>query len=152
MMKRFVTTTAAMAFALSASVALAGTYVTGPLPAEFGGGSVSPNVAAFANEIKASDAGGKLAAAVEKCYSKGASNYSKNKATNVATCLSDSAKGVITKYQASINKINAKAPGIPPCNDAITSGNLVAGLVKNFNAATYCQSPSGAFVDGAANF
>jgi hypothetical protein len=152
MMKRFVSTTVALALALSASVALSATYVTGPLPSEFGGGFIPPNPAVLKNVQKASKEGAKLAASVEKCYSKGAANYSKGKATGVAVCLNDPAKGVVPKFNAKIAGIAAKAPGLPPCHDYAADGALIAGLVKGFNGAVYCQSPSGAFVDGTASF
>src|SRR3954470_11775494 len=72
MVNRFVSTSVALALALSASVALAGTYVTGPLPAEFGGGFIPQNPGILKNIQKASKEGSKFSAAVEKCYSKGA--------------------------------------------------------------------------------
>ena len=152
MMKRFVSTTVALALALSASVALSATYVTGPLPSEFGGGFIPPNPAVLKNVQKASKEGAKLAASVEKCYSKGAANYSKGKATGVSTCLNDPSKGVLPKFNAKIAGIAAKAPGLPPCHNFAGDGPLIAGLVKGFNGLTYCQSPSGAFVDGTASF
>ena len=152
MMKKFVTTTVALALALSASVALAGTYVTGPLPSEFGGGFIPSDPAVLKNVQKASKEGAKLAASVEKCYSKGAANYSKNKPTGVQACLNDLSKGVLIKYAAKIQGIAAKAPGLPPCHNYIADGALIAGLVKGFNPSVYCQSPSGAFVDGTASF
>jgi hypothetical protein len=152
MMKRFVSTTVALAVALSASVALAGTYVTGALPSEFGGGFIPPNPGILKNVQKASKEGAKLAASVEKCYSKGAANYSKGKATGVATCLNDPSKGVLPKFVAKINGIASKAPGLPTCHNFAADGALIAGLVKGFNGAVYCQSPSGAFVDGTATF
>jgi hypothetical protein len=148
MMKKFVSTTVALALALSASVALAGTYVTGALPSEFGAGFIPPNPAILKNVQKASKEGAKLAASVEKCYSKGAANFSKGKASGVGSCLNDPAKGVLPKYTAKINGIAAKAPGLPPCHNYAGDGGLIAGLVKGFNGSTYCQSPSGAFVDG----
>jgi len=151
MMKKFVSTTVALAVALSASVALAGTYVTGALPSEFGAGFIPPNPGILKNVQKASKEGAKLAASVEKCYSKGAANYSKGKATGVSTCLSDPSKGVIPKYVAKVNGIAAKAPGLPDCHNYASDGGIIAGLVKGFNGLTYCQSPSGAFVDGTAN-
>jgi len=152
MMKKFVSTTVAMALALSASVALAGTYVTGLLPSEFGGGYIPPNPAILKNAQKAAAEGAKLAASVEKCYAKGAANYSKGKATNVSTCLSDPGKGVLPKYQAKIGGIAAKAPGLPTCGGTPgASGPVIAALVKGFNGQTYCQSPSGAFVDGTSS-
>ena len=40
MIKKLLSTTVAVAIALSASAAFAGTYVTGPLPSEFGGGFI----------------------------------------------------------------------------------------------------------------
>ena len=152
MMKKFVSTTVALALALTASVALAGTYVTGALPSEFGGGFIPPNPAILKNVQKASKEGAKLAASVEKCYSKGAANYSKNKATGVTACLSDPAKGVLPKYAAKITGISSKAPGLPPCSSALASGPIIAALVKGFNSQVYCQSPSGAFVDGTTSF
>src|SRR5688572_33458049 len=117
MMKRFVSTTVALALAVSASAAMAATYVTGPLPSEFGGGFIPPNPAILKNVQKASKEGAKLAASVEKCYSKGAANYSKNKATGVQACLNDLSKGVLIKYAAKIQSINQKAPGLPPCHN-----------------------------------
>jgi hypothetical protein len=89
---------------------------------------------------------------VEKCYAKGAANYSKGKATGVGTCLTDAKRGVIPKYQAKISKIAGKAPGLPGCHDFAADAGVIASLVKGFNALTYCQSPSGAFVDGTAHF
>ena len=152
MMKRFLSTTLALAFALSASAAFAGTYVSGALPAEFGGGFIPPNPSILKNVQKASKEGAKLSASVEKCYSKGAANYSKNKATGVAACLNDPSKGVVPKFQAKISGIDSKAPGLPNCHDYSADGPLIASLVKGFNALTYCQSPSGAFVDGTTTF
>ena len=149
MIKKLLSTTVAVAIALSASAAFAGTYVTGPLPSEFGGGFIPSDPAILKNVQKASKEGAKLAASVEKCYSKGAANYSKNKPTGVSTCLNDPAKGVIPKYNAKIAGIQAKAPGLPPCTNP-NGGTLVAGLVKGFNPSVYCQSPSGAFVDGSS--
>jgi hypothetical protein len=142
----------ALAVALTASGAAAGTYVTGPLPSEFGAGFVPPDPKVLKNVQKAAKEGAKLAASVEKCYSKGAANYSKGKATGVDTCLNDVKKGVIPKFQAKIAKIEAKAPGLPPCHDFAADAGVIAGLVKGFNGLTYCQSPSGAFVDGIASF
>ena len=151
MMKRFLSTTLTLAVALSATVALAGTYVTGPLPSEFGGGFIPPDPAILKNVQKASKEGSKLSASLEKCYSKGAANYSKNKPTGVQACLNDLSKGVLIKYAAKIQGIAAKAPGLPPCHNYIADGALIAGLVKGFNPSVYCQSPSGAFIDGASS-
>ena len=152
MIKKFLGITIALGFAFASSAAFAGTYVSGPLPAEFGGGFVSPVPNVFKNVQKASKEGAKLAASVEKCYSKGALNFSKNKATNVSDCLNGPTKGVIPKFVAKINKIAAKAPGLPPCHDYVADGATIATLVKGFNPQVYCQSPSGAFVDGVASF
>ena len=152
MMKRFLSTTLTLAVALSATVALAGTYVTGPLPSEFGGGYIPTNPAILKNVQKASAEGAKLSASIEKCYSKGAANYSKNKPTGVSACLNDLSKGVLIKYAAKIQGIATKAPGLPPCHNYLADGALIAGLVKGFNPSVYCQSPSGAFIDGEAFF
>lgn len=130
---------AAAALVLSSGVALAGTYVTGPLPAEFGGGFIPPNPSVLKNVQKANAEAAKLAASVEKCYAKGVANFSKGKATGVETCLEDPAKGVVPKFQAKITGISAKAPGLPPCFDFVAAGDAVAGLVKGFNPQTYCD-------------
>ena len=151
MIKKLLSTTVAVAIALSASAAFAGTYVTGPLPSEFGGGFIPSDPAVLKNVQKASKEGAKLAASVEKCYSKGAANYSKNKPTGVQACLNDLSKGVLIKYAAKIQGIAAKAPGLPPCHNYIADGALIAGLVKGFNPSVYCQSPSGAFIDGSSS-
>ena len=68
------------------------------------------------------------------------------------TCLNDPSKGVLPKYTAKITKIAAKAPGLPPCHNYVGDGATIATLVKGFNSQVYCQSPSGAFVDGTASF
>jgi hypothetical protein len=151
MIKKLLSTTVAVAIALSASAAFAGTYVSGALPSEFGGGFIPPNPSILKNVQKASKEGAKLAASVEKCYSKGAANYSKGKATGVTSCLNDLSKGVLIKYAAKIQGINSKAPGLPSCHNYLADGALIAGLVKGFNPLVYCQSPSGAFIDGSSS-
>ena len=125
--------------ALAASGAAAGTYVTGPLPSEFGGGFIPPDPAVLKNVQKATKEAAKLAASVEKCYSKGVANFSKGKATGVSTCLDDPSKGVLPKFQAKLNGIAAKAPGLPPCWNFPTAGGTVAALVKGFNPQNYCD-------------
>jgi len=152
MKKQILSTTVALALALSASAAFAGTYVTGALPSEFGGGFIPPNPAILKNVQKASAEGAKLSASVEKCYSKGAANFSKNKATGVQACLNDLNKGALIKYAAKIQSINQKAPGLPTCSHFGANGLTIATLVKAFNPSTYCQSPSGAFIDGTPSF
>jgi hypothetical protein len=59
---------------------------------------------------------------------------------------------VLIKYAAKIQSINQKAPGLPPCHNYVGDGALIASLVKGFNGQVYCQSPSGAFVDGTSSF
>lgn len=143
-MKKLIGTAAALAvaFAFSAPVAQAGVYVSGPLPSEFGGGSVPPNPDVFKSMLKGQSAGAKLSASISKCYSKGAKNVSLGKESGVGACLDDPVKGVIPKYVA---KGSQSAPCSLPTGVA---AGLVATLVKGFNPLVYCQSPSGAFVDG----
>lgn len=147
-MKKFLGTMTALAFALSATAAMAGVYASGPLPSEFGSGFVSPNPDVFKAAGKASKEGSKLAKGASKCYSKGASNISKGKASGVDACLHNSKKGVLTKYAAKVAGIAVKSP-LPACHNFQADGPYIAGLVKGFNAITYCQSPSGAFIDQA---
>ena len=143
-MKKFIGTMTAFAVAFSASAALAGVYVSGPLPSEFSGGYISPNPDINKSQGKGYKEGSKLAGGIAKCLSKGAKNVSKGKASGLNTCLNDTKKGVIPKF-------NAKVAGITPgadCSLGSSSGPLVLSILKNLNAAFYCQSPSGAFVDG----
>jgi len=125
--------------AVASGSALAGTYVTGPLPSEFGGGFIPPDPAVLKNVQKATKEAAKLAASVEKCYAKGVANFAKGKATGVTTCLEDPAKGVLPKFQAKLAGIAGKAPGLPPCFDFPTAGAAVASLVKGYNAVNYCD-------------
>ncbi len=125
--------------ALASGSAAAATYVTGPLPSEFGGGFIPPDPNVLKNVQKATKEAAKLAASVEKCYAKGVANFSKGKATGVTTCLDDPSKGVLPKFQAKIAGIAAKAPGLPPCFDFPAAGAAVASLVKGFNPVNYCD-------------
>ncbi len=145
-MKKFLGTMTALAVALSASAAMAGVYVSGPLPSEFAGGFVTPNPDVFKAVGKASKEGSKVASGASKCYSKGAKNASKGSASGVDACLNDAKKGVLTKYDAKIASIASKSP-LPPCHNFALDGALINTLVKTFNPSIYCQSPSGAFID-----
>ncbi|MBY0279087.1 hypothetical protein K2Z84_27455 [Candidatus Binatia bacterium] len=129
---------AAVVFGIAPS-APAGTYVDGALPPEFGGGFVPPDPAVLKNVQKASQASAKLAAALEKCWAKGAVNHSRGKPSGVDACLYDAKKGVVPKYDAKIASIAGKAPGLPPCHDFVAAGTQIAALVKGFNATTYCD-------------
>ena len=85
-----------------------------------------------------------LAGGIAKCLSKGAKNVSKGKADGLNTCLNDTKKGVIPKF-------NAKVAGITPgadCSLGTSAGTSVLNIIKGLNSTYYCQSPSGAFVDG----
>ena len=155
MMKKIFGSLAVLAVTLTAGAALAATYVTGPLPGEFGGGQIPADPKVFKNEQAVQTEATKLVSALSKCYSKGAKNYSAGKATNVSACIgtgNPAGKGAWDKYNAKIAKIAAKAPGIPGCLDAVVLGATLNGLVPSFNPIIYCASPSGAFVDGAAGF
>jgi len=125
--------------AMFATATGAGTYVTGPLPSEFGSGFVPPDPGVLKNVQKASKESAKLIASVEKCYAKGALNFSKGKDPGTGTCLNDPRKGVIPKFNAKIAGIVGKAPGLPPCHDFVAAGETIAALVQGFNAATYCE-------------
>jgi hypothetical protein len=129
---------AAALLALSSGSAFAATYVSAPLPAEFGGGVVPADPKVLKNVQKASATIAKLAATVEKCFAKGVSNAAKGAATGVGACLNDPAKGALPKFQAAIAKIDAKAPGLSSCYDFAAAGTQVANTVKAQNATVYC--------------
>jgi len=148
-MKKFLGTMMAVAFALTASAAMAGTYVSGALPSEFAGGTIPPSSSTLKAIGKAAKAGSKLAAGASKCFVKGAGNVSKGKPSAVDTCINNTKKGVIAKYAAAIAKVESKT-GLPPCHDYAGDATAIKNLVKLFNPQIYCQSPSGAFLDGAS--
>ena len=146
-MKKLLGTMAAFAVAFSASAAMAGVYVTGALPSEFGGGTLPSDPDVFKAIGKSSKEGSKLSAGAAKCYSKGAKNVSKGSPSGVDTCINNSKKGVLTKYNAKYASIDSKSP-LPPCH--INRGATIAYLSgAYFNPQIYCQSPSGAFIDEA---
>ena len=147
-MKKLLAISAGIAFALSASVASAGVYVSGALPSEFAGGYVSPNPDVFKAAGKASKENAKLAAGLGKCYSKGAGNISKGKASGVDSCVNNTKKGVIPKFLAKIAKTASKSP-LPACHNFQVDAPTIRALVKGFSGIVYCQSPSGAFLDQA---
>ncbi len=143
-MKKLIGTMTALAVALSASAALAGVYISGPLPSEFSGGYIPDNPDLFKSMGKGSKEGSKLSGGVAKCFSKGAKNVSKGKPTGVEECINGTKKGVVTKY-------NAKIAGLTPvsgCSNP-SAGDSVVSITKSFNGLIYCQSPSGAFLDQA---
>jgi hypothetical protein len=146
MLKKFLGAAVAVAFVASAAAAA---YTPGPLPAgTFGGGTVPANDDTFKAEQKAAGAGSKLASALAKCYSKGAKNVSTGKADGVQACVGSgnpSGKGALDKYAKTIGGL-----ALPACHNYAGDGAAIHVLVKGFQPAIYCASPSGAFVDGAA--
>jgi hypothetical protein len=150
MMKKFLGAAAVVAFAATTALAA---YTPGPLPTgpdTFPGGFVPANPDTFKAEQKASKAGSKLASDTAKCYSKGAKNVSKGKPDGVAACVGTgdpNGKGALDKFAKAIGKV---AADLPPCSNAMANGTAIVGLVRGFQPGTYCASPSGAFVDGAA--
>jgi hypothetical protein len=150
MMRKVLGSFTALAITAAASVAFAGTYVPGPLDSgTFGGGFVPANASTFKAEQSVGGELSKLAAALSKCYSKGAKNVSGGKADGVSACIGTfnaAGKGATDKYAGKIAKIS----GIPSCLNAIGQGGTVANVVKAFNPIVLCASPSGAFVDGSA--
>ncbi len=143
-MKNLISTMTALAVAFTASAALAGVYISGPLPSEFAGGTIPSDPDVFKASGKSSKEGIKLATGMIKCYSKGAKNVSKGKPTGVADCITGTKKGVITKY-------NSKVAGLSPLPGCSNAGPVAAAqiqaIVSSFNGLQYCQSPSGAFID-----
>ena len=117
----------------------AATYVSAPLPTEFGGGVVPADPKVLKNVQQASATIAKLAATVDKCYAKGVGNVAKGAPSGVDTCLNDPAKGAIPKFLAAIDKIDVKAPGLSSCYDFKAAGQNVANTVKASNAEVYCD-------------
>jgi hypothetical protein len=150
MMRKVLGSFTALALTAAASVAFAGTYVSGPLPGgTFGGGFIAANASVFKAEQSVGGELSKLGSAISKCYSKGAKNISSGKADGVAACIGTfnaANKGATDKYAAKLTKI----ANIPSCLNALGEGSNVAAVVKAFNPMVLCQSPSGAFIDGSS--
>lgn len=130
---------AAALLALSSGTAFAATYVSAPLPTEFGGGVVPADPKVLKNDQKASATIAKLAATVEKCFSKGVGNVAKGAPSGLDACLNTPDKGALPKFQAAIDKIQSKAPGLSACYDFKAAGQNVANTVKASNATVYCS-------------
>ena len=127
-------------------------YQTGPLPSEFGGGILPFHPPTLPNLQFARAAMSKLRVAVEKCYSKGVRNYVNGKASGVAACLDDPAKGALAKYAATIANLRAKPGTLPACFPFEQMCGMIAENTRALHEWDYCGappgSPSGAFLDG----
>lgn len=136
-----------------AAPATAATYVTGPLPSEYGGGIIIYPQKGFVNLQHARQALTKLQLAVEKCLSRGVANVSRGKPSGVGSCLGDPEKGALARYTAKIALLSATPESLPPCADFPARGAHLAELARALHEYSYCgdpppPSPSGAFLDG----
>jgi hypothetical protein len=140
---------------LAATPAAAGTYVTGPLPSEFGPALIPPDSNRLRNIQTAAKAVTKLRLAVEKCYERGVTNFAAGRPTGLAACLGDPVKGALAKYADTIATLEAKPGSLPHCAALAQKGPGVAELTRALHAWAFCGdppdlgSPGGAFVDGA---
>jgi hypothetical protein len=140
MIKQLASVALLLAMALGAAIpASAGTYVSGALPPEFGGGFLPPDPAVLKNLQNASKANAKLGASIEKCYAKGIQNVSKGRDSNLAECLFDERTGVLIRHVAKIAKIAAKPPGLPPCFDFEVLGTVAYDYFTSTTATQYCE-------------
>jgi hypothetical protein len=139
MIKQLASAVLLVTIALGAVPASAGTYVTGSLPSEFGGGILPIDPDVFKNVQNASKANAKLGASIEKCYAKGVSNVSKGRDSGLSACLFDERTGALARHADKIAKIAAKPPGLPPCFSFETIGTTVYDYFSNTTADLYCQ-------------
>lgn len=139
MIKQLVSTALLAAIALGAAPASAGTYVTGPLPSEFGGGFVPPDPAVLKNVQTASKQTAKFAASIDKCYAKGVANVSKGRASNLQACLFDEKSGVVARYVTTIGRIAGRDPGLPPCFDFEGPALPIFMYFSERNPQLYCE-------------
>lgn len=125
--------------------AFAETYIPGPLPAEFGGGSVPANQSDFKAELAVDSALMKVISGTAKCDFKGVKNVFQGKDSGLDACLQNSrGGGVFDKYFATLARIEAKMP-IPSCLNAVG-----LGLVTYFDIVRDTVN-SGIFCSGATN-
>lgn len=125
----------------------AGVFVGGPLPSEIGGFIESEGT--YDAQRKLHKESLKLAAGIAKCYSKGAKNHTKGKASGVHACLHDAKRGVLVKYAAKTTALTAETTCF---NGGVTGptelGAAILQFTKSLNSDyLYCVSPSGAFLD-----
>ena len=119
----------------------------GPLPdGVFGDGTgyVPEDPKLLKRELKAQKAEAVLAGKLEKCLEAGTRKLAKSKPDEVAACLFTSLKSVVPKYEAAIEKIDAKEPGLPACNDFAADGDEIVARVKGFQPLAYCDDSAGA--------
>jgi hypothetical protein len=116
-----------------------------PLPSEFGGGNynyLEPKEFKAAQRLQGNL--GKAAFAVSRCYAKSAGKFAKGSYT--AADLNSCIQRANDQYDAKSNNLS-----LANCNtagDGIQGDfDTVAAAMKGLNAAIYCQSPSGAFLD-----
>lgn len=139
MIKQLVSAALLGAIALGTVPASAGTYVSGPLPSEFGGGFLPPDPAVLKNLQTAAKLSAKFAASIDKCYSKGVENLSKGRPSNLLPCLFDERTGVIVRFVTSIARINNRPPGLPPCYDLEGPGVAVYEHFSARSPQLFCQ-------------
>ena len=133
-----------------AQPATAGTYIPGPFPSEMSGGFVPPAELTLKGEQRASREVANLVRAVGKCFRVGAINVSRGRASKVNNCLSGN-HGALVRYNRQIDRIGARH-SLPPCaaGPLAAAPSTIVDLVKGFNGQVFCQSPSGAFLDGVS--
>lgn len=120
---------------------------SGPLPDDVFGsdiGYVPADRKLLKQEAKAQKAQSTLAAKVEKCLDKGAAKLAKAKPDEVAACIFTETKSALPKYEDAIEKIEAKPPGLPECNDYAADGAEIVARVKGFQPLAYCDDSAGA--------
>ena len=115
------------------------------LPPEFGGGNynfLEPKQFKAAQRLQGNL--GKAAFAVAKCYAKSAGKFAKGNynAADLNSCI-QRANDQYDAKSAKLDLANCNTAG-----DGIQGDfDTVAAAMKGLNAAIYCQSPSGAFLD-----
>jgi len=138
MIKHLASAALLVAIALGGAPAIAGTYVSGALPAEYDGGWIPEDPLLLKNVQSASKANAQLGANIEKCYAKGVANVSKGRDSGLTSCLFDERTGVLARHAGKIAKIVAKAPGLPPCFSFETIGTQVYDYFTTLTPTHYC--------------
>lgn len=122
-------------------------------PTDPGSGFKIPTTSNFAKgETGVGAAAVKAGSAVAKCFNKSVDADFKGAVdqTKHTDCVNKAAaKGLDT-----VNKLNGKSllPGCLPLGVAAAIINIGVGAGGDYTDETFCASPSGAFIDGAASF
>jgi hypothetical protein len=114
------------------------------LPPVFGGGALPADAALLKSLLKVAAQGVQLYRAVWSCHDKAIAARAQQKVPDLEACLTGAKKGALPKHLAKLDKLAAKAPGLPACYDAATTAGEVRALARRRVPFFFCAPPAAA--------